>query len=94
LRIELPSHTKLHILEYLRTGTVPNQVKSDETHRQNLVLEADFFRLTKFQNLLAKPTFPGTTLLESYEHKQKLNEFYGKSDQRCSSIFIHLNKSS
>jgi hypothetical protein len=60
-----------HILEYLRTGAIPNNVKSDETLRQNLVIESDFFRLPKLQNLLAKSTFPGTTLLESYEHKQK-----------------------
>lgn len=76
-----------HVLEYLRTGTVPNQVKSDETLRQNLVIEADFFRLRNFQNLLGKPTFPGTTLLESYEHKQKLNEFYGKADQQWELIY-------
>jgi len=76
-----------HILEYLRTGTVPNNVKSDDSLRENLVREADFFRLPKLQNLLAKPTFPGTTLLESYEHKEKLNEFYGKPDQQWELIY-------
>jgi hypothetical protein len=76
-----------HILEYLRSGTVPNNVKSDESLRQSLVTEADFFRLPKLIDLLAKPTFPGTTLLESYEHKQKLNEFYGKPDQQWELIY-------
>jgi hypothetical protein len=76
-----------HILEYLRTGTVPNSMKTDESLRQNLVIEADYFRLQNLQNMLAKPTFPGTTLLESYQHKEKLNEFYGKPDQQWELIY-------
>ncbi|CAF3900610.1 unnamed protein product [Adineta steineri] len=76
-----------HILEYLRSGTIPNTIKTDETLRQNLVMEANFFRLQKLINLLAKPTFPGSTLLENYEHKEKLNEFYGKPDQQWELIY-------
>ncbi|CAF4149393.1 unnamed protein product [Rotaria sp. Silwood2] len=76
-----------HILEYLRTGVISNSVKSDESLRQSLVIESDFYRLPKLQNLLAKPTFAGSTLLESYEHKQKLNEFYGNPDQQWELIY-------
>ncbi len=70
-----------HVLEYLRTGVVPNSVKNDESLQQSLVVEADYFRLQNLQNMLAKPIFPDTTLLESYHHKEKLNEFCGKPDQ-------------
>jgi hypothetical protein len=76
-----------HILEYLRTGAVPNSIKNDESLRQNLVVEADYFRLQNLQNMLAKPTFPGATLLESYHHKEKLNEFYGVPDQQWELIY-------
>ncbi|CAF3237045.1 unnamed protein product [Rotaria sp. Silwood2] len=76
-----------YILEYLRTGSVPNSVKNDELLRQSLVVEADYFRLQSLQNMLAKPTFPGNTLLESYQHKEKLNEFYGKPDQQWELIY-------
>ena len=69
-----------HILEYLRTGSVQTNVKNDELLRQNLVIESDFFRLSKLKDLLAKPTFSGSTLLGRYEHAQKLDEFYGKPD--------------
>jgi hypothetical protein len=76
-----------YILEYLRTGAVPNSVKNDVSLQQSLVVEADYFRLKNLQNLLAKPTFPGSTLLESHEHKEKLNEFYGQPDQQWELIY-------
>jgi hypothetical protein len=45
------------------------------------------FRLKNLQNLLAIPTFSGSTLLESHEHKEKLNEFYGQPDQQWELIY-------
>jgi hypothetical protein len=88
-RIFIDRNRKLfsHIVEYLRTGAVPNTVNNDESLRQNLVVEADYFRLQNFQNILTKPTFPGNTFLESYQHKKKLNEFYGQHDQQWELIY-------
>jgi hypothetical protein len=76
-----------YILEYLRTGAVPNSVKNDESLRQNLVVEADYFRLRNLRNMLAKPTFPGSTLLDSHKHKEILNQFYGNPDQQWELIY-------
>jgi hypothetical protein len=71
----------------LRTGVMPNSGKNNESLWQSLVVETNFFRLQNLQNLLAKPTFPGTTLLETHEHKEKVNEFYGKPDRQWELIY-------
>lgn len=76
-----------YILDYIRTGSIPNGVQHDESLRQSLVIEADYFRLQNLMNMLAKPTFPGTTLLERHQHKEKLNEFYGASNQQWELIY-------
>lgn len=76
-----------YILEYLRTGVVPNSVQNDESLRQSLIIEADYFHLQNLRNLLAKPTFVGTTLIDSYQLEEKLNEFYGTPNQQWELIY-------
>ncbi|CAF0959551.1 unnamed protein product [Adineta steineri] len=90
-----------HILEYLRTDSIPNDVMTNESLRQLLIKEAEYFRLHKLIYILTKPgrkreqeeerfsidkDFPNTTLLKP-EHKVKLNEFYGKSNQKWELIY-------
>jgi hypothetical protein len=65
-----------YILEYFRTGALPNSVKNDDSLRQNLLVEADYFRLRNLQNVI-KTNISGSTLLQSQKHKEILNEFYG-----------------
>lgn len=116
-----------HILAYLRTGKVPNDIMSNESLRQQLIVEAEYFRLHDLIHQLTEPErkkneeeeegegdeeeeegkgdeeeeeedeeeeahrvsdswFPGGTLLV-VEHKRKLNEFFGKNDQRWELIY-------
>ena len=73
-----------HIVEYLRNSAVPIEVMKSESLRRSLLIEAEYFRL---QNLIVKlkPAFPDGTLLET-QQMAKLNEFYGKEDQRWTLI--------
>jgi hypothetical protein len=79
-----------YILEYLRTDAVSDDVLLDEILQHNLMIEAKHFRLQNLVNVLTKTmvenTFPNGTLL-GVEHKKKLNEFYGKPEQRWELIY-------
>ncbi|CAF1288690.1 unnamed protein product [Rotaria sp. Silwood1] len=74
-----------YILEYLRTEMIPNNVIKDEELLKAFLIEAKFFRL---HSLLDRYVgfFPDSTLLQ-YEHKKKLNEFYGKMNQQWELIY-------
>ena len=82
--------TFAYILEYLRTDTVSDDVLLDEILQHNLMIEAKYFRLKKLVHILTEmqidTTFANGTLLAP-EHKKKLNEFYGKQDQRWELIY-------
>ena len=73
-----------HILEYLRTHSIPKDVlKSDSLHK-SILIEAEYFRL---HTLIKKlDPFVGGTLL-SLTFARKLNEFSGKEDQRWELIY-------
>jgi hypothetical protein len=73
-----------YILEYLRTNVVPSNVMKDETLLHSLIIEAEYFHLHTLINILAG--FSNGTLLQ-LEHKKKLNEFYGKSNQQWELIY-------
>ena len=88
-----------HVLAYLRTGRVPIETMNNEPLRQLLIIEAEYFRLHNLIHQLTEPErkeiedqlfvdscFPDGTLLET-EQKRKLNEFYGKNDQRWELIY-------
>ena len=88
-----------HILEYLRTNVVLDDVLKNEILRQKLILEAKYFRLHSLIDALtesdrltqvdqAKETgeFLNGTLLAA-EQKVKLNEFYGKRGQKWELIY-------
>ena len=91
-----------HILEYLRTNEVSEDLLQDEILRHNLLIEARFFRLPHLVNILEaaekaaieaekaeiekQRSFPNSTLL-TIEHKKKLYELYGKQDQRWELIY-------
>ncbi|CAF4159273.1 unnamed protein product [Adineta steineri] len=89
-----------HILEYLRTDSIPNDVMTNEPLRQLLIIEAEYFCIHNLTHILTEPerkrqeeerlrienTFPNTTLLKP-EHKVKLNEFYGNINQRWELIY-------
>lgn len=74
----------IYILEYLRTSAVPNDVWKDEAILHSLIIEAQYFRLHNLIGLL--DIFPNGTLLQQ-QHKIKLNEFYGKINQRWELIY-------
>jgi hypothetical protein len=72
-----------HILAYLRTDIVSNDIMTNEVLRQNLVLEAKYFHLHNLIEILTLPErintlFTGGTLL-SVDHKKTLCEFYGNT---------------
>ncbi|CAF1062682.1 unnamed protein product [Adineta steineri] len=89
-----------HILEYLRTDSIPNDVMTNEPLRQLLIIEAEYFCIHNLIHILTEPerkrqeeerlrienTFPNGTLLKP-EHKVKLNEFYGNINQRWELIY-------
>lgn len=74
----------IYILEYLRTSIVPNNVWRDEAILHSLIIEAQYFRLHNLIDLL--DLFSDGTLLQ-LEHKMKLNEFYGKINQKWKLIY-------
>ena len=84
-----------HILAYFRTRKIPVDVMSNESLRQALIIEAEYFRLQDLLFILSTPEreqqrridafFLDGTLAAGY--KAKLNEFYGKKDQRWSLIY-------
>jgi hypothetical protein len=73
-----------HILAYLRTNKVPNDILNNESLCDLLITEAEYFRLHALIDILA--IFSNGTLLQ-HEHKTKLNEFYGKINQRWELIY-------
>ncbi|CAF1599723.1 unnamed protein product [Rotaria magnacalcarata] len=75
-----------YILEYFRTNTLPDNVMKDETLRQSLFIEAHYLGLKNFTDQLIDICFPDRTLLK-LAHKRKLNEFYGKVNQRWDLIY-------
>ncbi len=75
-----------YILEYLRTDIIPNNVMRDETLLHSILIEAQYFHLQKLLELLAGSYFLNGTLLKT-EQKLKLNEFYGKINQRWALIY-------
>ncbi|CAF2225380.1 unnamed protein product [Rotaria magnacalcarata] len=88
-----------HILEYLRTNVVLDDVMKNETLRQKLIIEARYFRLHSLIEILTEPDrsaeiqlekrtsdFLNGTLL-TMEQEKKLNEFYGKSNQKWDLIY-------
>ncbi|CAF0739891.1 unnamed protein product [Didymodactylos carnosus] len=83
------------ILEYMRNPR--KYVVSDERLRQRLINEAEFYQLRTLLEILTEPErkaeeerqkdkFEGTTLLNG-EQQMKLNEFYGKNDQRWQLLY-------
>ena len=86
-----------YVLEYLRTDTVADEVLDNEILRHSLATEAKYFSLTDLMKILTDAdemyasrakiakTFPTGTLL-GIEQMKKLNEFYGKEDQRWTLI--------
>ncbi|CAF1002159.1 unnamed protein product [Adineta steineri] len=93
-------HLFKYILSYLRTDKIHNNVMTDETLRRRLIIEADYFCLHNLVFILTEPdrrrqeeerlaiekSFPNGTLLR-LEHKVKLNEFYGKINQKWKLIY-------
>ncbi|CAF3659459.1 unnamed protein product [Rotaria sordida] len=75
-----------YILEYCRTQTVPPNVMKDQTLFDSLLIEAEYFRLHSLIDKLTEIPFPNGTLLQK-EHCKKLNEFYGKTNQRWELIY-------
>ena len=80
-----------HTLTYFRTGRVPLDVMSDESLRQSLIIEAEYFGLQGLHSILTgqraiSPFFSDGTLLRT-GYKETLNEFYGKKDQQWSLIY-------
>ncbi|CAF4312820.1 unnamed protein product, partial [Rotaria sordida] len=58
----------------------------DETLFNSLLIEAEYFRLHSLIDKLTEIPFPNGTLLQK-EHQKKLNEFYGKTNQRWELIY-------
>jgi len=85
-----------HILAYLRTDTVPNDVMENEALRQKLILEARYFHLHKLIEILTEPErkeaerinalFTSGTLL-SVDHKKTLCELYGNTLPRTELLY-------
>jgi hypothetical protein len=77
-----------HILAYLRTDSVSNDIMTNETLRQSLILEAKYFHLHKLIQILMEPEqnkHEGTLI--SVEHKKKLSEFYGNTQQKWELLY-------
>ena len=85
-----------YILAYFRTMKIPVDVMSNESLRQSLIIEAEYFRLHDLIFILTEsdreeqqrinPYFSSGTLIDK-DQQTKLNEFYGKKDQRWSLIY-------
>jgi hypothetical protein len=85
-----------HILAYLRTDSVSNDIMTNEPLRQNLILEAKYFHLHKLIEILMEPErkeaerlkipFRDGTLL-SEDQQKKLSEFYGNTKQKWELIY-------
>ncbi|CAF4683036.1 unnamed protein product [Rotaria sp. Silwood2] len=75
-----------YILEYLRTNAVPPNAMKDEIFLNSLVIEAEYFRLHSLIATLTNIYGFDETLLHP-DHKKKLNEFYGKNNQRWQLIY-------
>ncbi|CAF0959568.1 unnamed protein product [Adineta steineri] len=100
--INRDGHLFTHLLEYLRTESIPNDIMTNEPLRQLLIREAEYFCMDNLIYILKEPerrrqqeeeerlrienTFPNRTLLRP-EHKVKLNEFYGNINQRWELIY-------
>jgi hypothetical protein len=86
-----------HVLKYLRTDTVADDVLGDDIIRHRLLIEAKYFEMSRLTDILTKAekqitadkieqTFLNGTLLQ-LEQKKKLNEFYGNSNQQWILIY-------
>ncbi|CAF1438613.1 unnamed protein product [Adineta steineri] len=89
-----------YILAYLRTDKISNDIMANESIRQLLIIEAEYFCIHNLIHILTEPErkrqeeerfcieegFSNGTLLQP-EHKLKLNEFYGKSNQKWELIY-------
>ena len=85
-----------HILAYLRTNREPVGILNQESLRQLLIVEAEYYQLHGLFHKLTGPErkekqridalFPEGTLLRT-EHKTKLNEFYGAKDRSWRMIY-------
>ena len=87
-----------HILAYFRTRKIPVDVMSNESLRQTLIMEAEYFRLHDLIFILTEPDrkleeqrrinayFPNGSLIDK-DQQVKLNEFYGKKEQQWSLIY-------
>ncbi|CAM4790217.1 unnamed protein product [Rotaria magnacalcarata] len=76
-----------HILAYLRTNKISKDILNNDSLREFLVTEAEYFHLHNFLIMLTDIYFSNGTLLKLLAHKKKLNEFYGKVNQRWDLIY-------
>ena len=79
-----------HILTYFRTGKIPLNVVSDESLRQSLIIEAEYFRLHGLISIVTEQRrmetfFSDGTLGAGF--KVKLYEFCEKKDKRWVLIY-------
>ncbi|CAF0944080.1 unnamed protein product [Didymodactylos carnosus] len=82
-----------HILKYFRTGEIDIQ-NDDPVLRKDLMIEARYYHLERFAELLAavppvietKRNFINSTILSS-DYELKLNEFYGNQNQQWRLIY-------
>ncbi|CAF3999523.1 unnamed protein product [Rotaria sp. Silwood1] len=75
-----------HILAYLRVNKVSSDIIKNEPLRELLLTEAEYFRLHSLIDILGNNYCFDGTLLHP-DHKKKLNEFYGKNNQRWELIY-------
>ena len=87
-----------HILAHFRTRKIPVDVMSNESLRQALIIEAEYFRLHDLIFILTEPErkleeqrrinpyFSSGSLVDK-DQQTKLNELYGKKDQQWSLIY-------
>jgi hypothetical protein len=73
-----------HILAYLRTDSVPSEVMTNESLRQKLILEANYFHLHNLIEILTEPE-RGTLL--SKEQKKILAEFCGNTELKWELLY-------
>lgn len=73
-----------YIIEYLRTGLMSKDIWKNESLYQSVLIEAEYFCI---HSLISKlDLFPDGTLLET-THKNQLNTFYKKTNQRWELIY-------
>ncbi|CAF3661908.1 unnamed protein product [Rotaria sp. Silwood1] len=75
-----------YILAYLRTNKLSSDILNNDSLRELLLTEAEYFHLHGLISILTNICFPNETLLRP-KHKMKLNEFYSKTNQRWELIY-------